>query len=173
MTPTAPAWNALSAEATAITQTHLRTLLQDGARCQSMCVEHDGVIADFSRQNATLATRDKLIALAESVNLAGRIRAMTTGARINTTENRSVLHTALRLPPGSSLIVEGVDVAAQVHEVLNRIRTFSDAVRSGQHLGATAEDRCAVPLDGLLGFAGLFVLPLLGGGKRDVRHRLP
>ncbi len=137
MIHTTPAWSELVAEAAAIGRTHLRDLLQDRARVDALRVHADGITADFSRQNATQATLAKLLRLAEAAQLRQRIAAMAAGARLNVTEDRSVLHTALRLPRGSRLVVDGTDAAAQVHEVLDRIRAFSDAVRQGRHLGAT------------------------------------
>ncbi len=75
------------------------------------------------------------MALAEARGLPERIDAMFTGARINSTENRSVLHTALRIPRGESLVVDGVDVAVEVHAVLDRMAAFCDRVRRGSGSG--------------------------------------
>ncbi len=134
-----PAWKQLAAEATAIKQTHLRDLLKDAGRCAALRVEHDGIIADFSRQNATTRTLHLLSELAKEAGLHRKIKAQFSGERINVTENRSVLHTALRAPKGQKLIVDGTDVVAQVHEVLDRIHTFAEQIRSGQRLGATGK----------------------------------
>ena len=79
----------------------------------------------------------RLVALAEQAGVAERRDAMFAGERINVTEDRSVLHVALRMPRGRSLVVDGVDVVAEVHEVLDRMGAFADAVRSGEWKGAT------------------------------------
>jgi glucose-6-phosphate isomerase len=134
-----PAWSALAAHVAEIRGTHLRDLLQDGARAAAMVAEHDGVVLDFSRQNATAKTLGLLLDLARAADVPGKLKAMAAGAKLNTTENRSVLHVALRAPKGSSLVVDGVDVVAQVHEVIARIRVFSNAVRKGTWKGATGK----------------------------------
>src|SRR5262245_41654251 len=80
---------------------------------------------------------DLLRALAQAVDLRGKINAMFEGKHINVTEGRAVLHVALRMPKGMKLVVDGVDVVGQVHAELEKIRTFSDHVRSGDWRGAT------------------------------------
>src|SRR5207253_11464826 len=80
---------------------------------------------------------DLLLALAERAGLRERIDVMFAGARINTTEDRAVLHVALRAPRGASIAVDGTDVVAEVHAVLDRMSTFADDVRSGRWTGAT------------------------------------
>ncbi len=133
------AWKALAGHVPAIKATHLRDLLKDAKRSAAMIVEHDGVVLDYSRQNASGETMKLLFALAKEANLAGRLKAMAAGERINTTENRSVLHMALRTAPDEKLVVDGEDVIAQVHGVLARIKAFSDKVRSGKWKGATGK----------------------------------
>ncbi len=143
-----PAWKGLAGHVGDIRKTHLRELMQDGKRCAAMTAEHDGILLDFSRQNADAKTVSLLLALARQVDLPGKLAAMAAGAKINTTENRSVLHMALRAEAPAKkakgaadkpLIVDGEDVVAQVHEVLARIKTFSDRVRSGKWKGATGK----------------------------------
>jgi glucose-6-phosphate isomerase len=136
---TSAAWKALANHATAIRATHLRDLLQDADRDAAMTVEHDGILIDFSRQNATAETMRLLGGLAAEADLAGRIRAMFAGERINRTENRAVLHVALRAEAGEPYSVDGVDVTPQVHGVLDGIRKFSDQVRAGKLKGATGK----------------------------------
>jgi len=133
------AWASLEAHAREIERTHLRELLADAERCRRMCVEAEGIRLDFSRQNATLETIGKLLELAEAAQLRDKIAAMFRGERINTTENRAVLHVALRAPKGASILLDGANVVDQVHAVLDEIRTFSAQVRSGEWTGATGK----------------------------------
>jgi len=132
-----PAWKALATHAKGIESTHLRNLLGDAKRCAALTAEHDGVLLDFSRQNATPETVRLLLDLASAADLPGRIAAMCRGERINTSEDRSVLHVALRADKRESLVVDGVDVVKEVHAVLTRIERFAKAVRSGAWKGAT------------------------------------
>ena len=133
------AWKALATHATAIKATHLRDLMQDGKRCAAMTAEHDGMLLDYSRQNATAETLRLLLELAKHVDLKGRLQAMANGERINSTENRSVLHMALRAQAKQKIIIDGDDQVAHVHKVLQQIKTFSDQVRSGKWKGATGK----------------------------------
>ena len=134
-----PAWNALAAHAAIIKDTHLRDLLQDGRRCAAMTAEHDGVLLDFSRQNATEGTLSLLLDLAKEAKLSEKLKAMAKGEKINTTENRSVLHIALRADAKTKIVIDGVDQVAEVHKVLKQIKGFSDKVRSGKWKGATGK----------------------------------
>ena len=102
-------------------------------------LEAAGLRVDFSKQRVTTEIMAELLALAAQRGVLERRDAMFAGERINATEGRSVLHTALRLPTGASLVVEGVDVAAEVHEVLDRMAHFSDQVRGGAWKGATGQ----------------------------------
>ena len=133
------AWKALATHAKAIKETHLRDLMQDGKRCAAMTAEHDGVLLDYSRQNATAETLRLLLELAKHVDLKGRLQAMANGERINPTENRSVLHMALRAEAKQKIMLDGEDQVAHVHKVLKQIKTFSDQVRSGKWKGATGK----------------------------------
>lgn len=133
------AWNDLVNHAATIKDTHLRDLLQDAKRCAAMTAEHDGVLLDFSRQNATEGTVKLLLELAKEAKLADKLKAMAKGEKINTTENRSVLHIALRADAKSKIVIDGVDQVAEVHKVLKQIKGFSDKVRSGKWKGATGK----------------------------------
>lgn len=134
-----PAWTSLRSHAGRIEPLHLRELLNDADRCAAMTAEHGGILLDYARQNATVETIGLLRRLAEEAGLSGKIEAMFRGEHINATEDRAVLHTALRLPRDASLVVDGVDVAREVHGVLDRVAAFAEAVRSGSHRGATGE----------------------------------
>ncbi len=129
-----PAWQALAAHTTP----PLRDLFEASPdRGSALVVEGAGITLDFSKQRVTGQTVDLLVALAEGVDLAGHREAMFTGEHINTTEDRAVLHTALRLPRDASLVVDGVDVVAEVHAVLDRMAAFSQRIRSGAWTGHT------------------------------------
>lgn len=135
-----PEWKALAAhKVDDIDGSHLRDLMQDEERCSELFAEYDGIALDYSRQQVTSETMRLLYELAEAVGLKDRIRAMQEGAKINVTENRAVLHTALRARPTETVMVDGVNVVEQVHEVLGRIATFSRRVRNGEWSGATGK----------------------------------
>eukprot|EP00178_Gracilaria_changii_P011404 TRINITY_DN3250_c0_g1_i1.p2 TRINITY_DN3250_c0_g1~~TRINITY_DN3250_c0_g1_i1.p2 ORF type:complete len:633 (+),score=100.29 TRINITY_DN3250_c0_g1_i1:810-2708(+) len=135
-----PQWKALQQhKQNVIENTHLRQLLDDEQRVAQLYAEYDGVYMDYSRQRITLETKNMLLELAHAVHLKARINDMVSGKKINTTENRAVLHTALRAKRSEVLMLDGVDVVEQVHSVLTRIRKFTDLVRSGKHLGATGK----------------------------------
>jgi glucose-6-phosphate isomerase len=133
-----PAWAALQAHHAAIGERHLRELFaEDPGRGERLAAEGAGLYLDYSKNRITDETLRLLVALAEQSGLAERIEAMFAGAPINVSENRSVLHVALRMPGGVSLTVDGVDVVAQVHEVLARMAAFCERVRAGEWLGYT------------------------------------
>ncbi len=134
-----PAWKALAEHARSIPGTHLRELLQDEARCAALRWEVDGVLLDASRQNATRQTLDLLVDLAREASLGRKIKAMANGERINGTENRAVLHMALRAPRRKSILVDGHDVVPDVHAVLERIKIFSKEIRGGKRKGVTGK----------------------------------
>lgn len=134
-----PVWKELESHAETIKSTHLRNLMEDSERCNNLRTEIDGVCLDYSRQQVTIDTMTTLYALSEEMNVHGKLKAMASGEKLNTTEGRSVLHTALRTPKNKSLIVDGVDVVAEVHAVLDKIETFTDKVRSGEWVGATGK----------------------------------
>ena len=115
---------------------HLRDLFAaDPGRAERLTGEAAGLFLDYSKNRVTDETMLRLVALAEQAGVAERRDAMFAGERINVTEDRSVLHVALRMPRGRSLVVDGVDVVAEVHEVLDRMGAFADAVRSGEWTG--------------------------------------
>lgn len=131
-------WHALSAHREALGEQHLNEIFAaDPARAARMQLEACGVFLDYSKNRVTDETLTLLFGLAREAGLAEHTAAMFEGARINTTEARSVLHTALRRPAGASLGVEGHDVMADVVAVRERIRRFSEQVRVGSWLGYT------------------------------------
>jgi glucose-6-phosphate isomerase len=146
-----PAWKALASHVEAVRGTHLRDLLKDARRCAALTAEHDGVLIDYSRQNATQETMALLVALAREANLEGRLRGMCSGAKINTTENRAALHVALRASASERILVDGQDVVPEVHRVLARIKAISSAVRAGRWKGATGKKITAVVSIGIGG----------------------
>jgi glucose-6-phosphate isomerase len=135
-----PAWRALEAQYAEVRDVHLRELFaQDPGRGERLTAEGAGLYLDYSKNRATDETLGLLTELAEQSGLRERTEAMFRGERINVSENRSVLHVALRMPQGTSLIVDGVDVVAQVHQVLERMGAFAERVRSGEWRGHTGE----------------------------------
>jgi glucose-6-phosphate isomerase len=135
-----PAWNALAKHHEEIRALHLRDLFaSDERRGERLVADGAGLFLDYSKNRITDETVKLLVELAEQSGLAERTAAMFSGERINVSENRSVLHVALRMPKGSSLLVEGVDVIAQVHEVLDRMASFADRLRSGDWKGHTGK----------------------------------
>jgi glucose-6-phosphate isomerase len=134
------AWQALKKHHAELEPVHLRELFAvDPARGERLTAEAAGLYLDYSKNRITDETVALLLKLAEESALRERIDAMFRGDRINTTENRSVLHVALRMPKGESLVVDGVDVVAEVHEVLDRMSAFADRVRSGDWKGHTGK----------------------------------
>ena len=108
-------------------------------RASVLSADGAGWHLDFAKQRITSETVDLLVALAEERDLAARREAMFTGVHINNTEDRAVLHTALRLPASATLVVDGQDVVADVHEVLAKMGAFADQVRAGTWLGFTGQ----------------------------------
>jgi glucose-6-phosphate isomerase len=133
-----PEWQALERHLQAVRDTHLRELFAaDPGRGETMTCEAGDLYLDWSKNRVTGETVGLLVALAERAGLRQRIDAMFAGERINVTENRAVLHVALRAPEGSSILLDGHNVVDDVHEVLRRMRGFADEVRSGRWLGHT------------------------------------
>ena len=137
-------WKALTQHAEAVRHLHLRDLLEDPRRCQAMRLEQEGLLFDYSRQLATRETMDLLFGLARAAKVPEKVRAMASGARINATENRSVLHLALRAAESDGIVLDGVDVVPEVHDVLRQIHRFSDEVRKGKRRGATGKKLTSV-----------------------------
>ncbi|MEO8310480.1 MAG: glucose-6-phosphate isomerase [Caldimonas sp.] len=135
-----PAWRALVAHHAAIGATHLRDMFAaDPGRGERLVLEAAGVYLDYSKNRVTDETMTLLAALARECGLGERTAAMFRGDVINTTEKRSVLHVALRMPAGERLLVDGVDVVAEVRAVLGRMGAFANALRSGRWLGHTGQ----------------------------------
>ena len=134
-----PAWKALQKHSKDIKKLHLRDLLTDSKRSTALRAEVDGVVLDYARQNITLETLDLLEELAKTAGVSQRIEGLFDGRVMNVTEGRSVLHTALRAPKGSEVMVDGKNVIPDVHKVLSRIRRFSNEIRQGKRLGATGK----------------------------------
>ena len=135
-----PAWLALERHYAEVRGLHLREMFAgDPGRGERLVAEGAGLYLDYSKNRITDETVALLVGLAEECGLRERTEAMFRGERINVTENRSVLHVALRMPKGESLLVDGVDVVAEVHGVLDRMSAFADRVRSGDWMGHTGK----------------------------------
>ena len=133
-----PAWSALAAHHERLRDVHLRTLFaEDPERGERLTGEAAGIFLDYSKNRVTDETVALLVRLAGECGLREHIDAMFRGDRINITENRSVLHVALRAPKSASIVVDGHDVVPQVHAVLERMAAFAAQVRSGQWKGHT------------------------------------
>jgi glucose-6-phosphate isomerase len=135
-----PAWKALQSHHKEVSGLHLRELFAaDPKRGVKFTAEACGLYLDYSKNRVTGQTLELLFDLAEERGLRGRIDAMFRGEKINSTENRAVLHTALRAPRGQKIVVDGQDVVPAVHEVLDKMAAFADRIRSGQWLGHTGK----------------------------------
>ena len=133
-----PAFGALVRHHEEIAGRHLRELFAaDPERGERMCAEALGILLDYSKNRITDETVDLLVRLAEESELAERRAAMFAGERINVSEDRAVLHVALRMPRGAILVVDGVDVISEVHQVLDQMTDFARRVRSGEWKGHT------------------------------------
>ena len=134
------AWRALLAHHAQIRDVHLRQLFaEDPTRGERFAVDAVGLYFDYSKHRVTTETVSLLLRLAEECGLRDRIEAMFRGERINLTENRPVLHIALRAPRDASIVVDGHDVVPDVHAVLDRMTNFSARVRSGEWQGFTGK----------------------------------
>jgi glucose-6-phosphate isomerase len=135
-----PSWRALESHYKQVSKLHLRELFADDPkRGERMSVEAEGLYLDYSKNRITGETLPLLLQLAEEAGLQARIEAMFRGEKINSTENRAVLHTALRAPKGASIIVDGEDVVPKVHTMLDKMAVFSDRVRTGAWEGHTGK----------------------------------
>jgi len=134
------AWNDLAAHYQKVRDLHLRRLFADDpARGDRMTVEAAGLFLDYSKNRVTNETLNLLLQLADEAGLRERIDAMFRGDKINVTENRAVLHIALRVPKDASIVVDGENVVPQVHAVLDKMADFSNRVRSGVWKGYTGK----------------------------------
>src|SRR5215475_11663207 len=134
------AWQALELNYLEIGDRHLRDLFaQDPGRGERLTAQAEGIYLDYSKNRVTDETMRLLIELAEESGVAQRRDAMFRGEHINVSEDRAVLHVALRMPTTTSLVVDGKDVVAEVHEVLGRMRSFADRIRSGEWKGHTGK----------------------------------
>jgi glucose-6-phosphate isomerase len=132
------AWNALVAHHQEVRDVHLRKLFaDDSTRGERMTTEAVGLFLDYSKNRVTDETLKLLVQLADESGLREQINAMFRGEKINITENRAVLHVALRAPKGASIFVDGENVVPQVHAVLDKMADFSNRVRSGAWKGYT------------------------------------
>jgi glucose-6-phosphate isomerase len=134
------AWAALTAHSEAMRNVHLRTLFADDpARGERFTAEAAGLFLDYSKNRITAETLQLLLELAAESGLAERIAAMFRGDKINITEKRAVLHTALRAPKDATILVDGENVVPAVHEVLDKMTAFANKVRSGEWKGHTGK----------------------------------
>ncbi|MDP9116301.1 MAG: glucose-6-phosphate isomerase [Actinomycetota bacterium] len=131
-----PAWSALTRHHEQLAATHLRELFADDpGRGQRLTVEAAGIYLDYSKNRVTDETMGLLVQLAEQSGLRRRIDAMFDGEKLNVTEDRAVLHVALRAPKGERISVDGIDVVSAVGEVLTRMGDFAETIRRGDWLG--------------------------------------
>ena len=134
------AWKSLEAHYSKIKELHLRDLFADDSkRAEHMTLEAEGIYFDYSKNRITNETLKLLLQLAEECGLQKCIDAMFRGDKINITENRAVLHVALRAPEGETIILDGEDVVPQVHAVLDKMTAFSNRVRNGEWKGHTGK----------------------------------
>src|SRR6201985_923290 len=134
------AWKALETHYQQIKDVHLRSLFADDAkRGERLTAEAVGIYLDYSKNRITDETLKLLLQLADESGLRERIDAMFSGEKINITENRAVLHVALRAPKGTTILVDGTNVVPPVHAVLEKMADFSTRVRSGSWKGHTGK----------------------------------
>ena len=135
-----PAWKALAEHSKEIRKLHLRELFaSDSIRGEKLVAEGAGLFVDYSKNRVTETTLKLLRQLAEECDVRGRIDAMFRGEKINTTEKRAVLHVALRAPKNATILVDGKNVVPAVHDVLDKMATFSNRIRSGEWVGHTGK----------------------------------
>jgi glucose-6-phosphate isomerase len=138
--PERKAWQALRRHHAEVAGVHLRELFADDpGRGERMCAEAAGLYLDYSKNRVTDETMRLLVELAHESGVPERRDAMFRGEHINVSEDRAVLHVALRMPRTASLVVDGTDVVRQVHDVLDRMAGFADRVRSGEWTGHTGK----------------------------------
>lgn len=134
------AWQNLKKHHAALVHIHMRDLFkEDPNRFSAFSVQVNDILLDYSKQRVTQDTLEKLIALANTCDLKTQIQALFSGGIVNISEHKPALHTALRDPTGTPLMVENQDVKKAIHAELQRIEQFVEAVRSGSRLGATGK----------------------------------
>ncbi len=135
-----PEWKTLANHWKTIESKHLRELFAaDPKRAETFSLTACDLILDYSKNRITAETMGLLVELAEATELRSKIEAMFTGEKINRTEDRAVLHTALRAPRGTKVLMDGEDVMPGIHEVLDRMEDFSNRIRSGEWKGYTGK----------------------------------
>src|SRR5437899_1449387 len=135
-----PAWKALAEHSKEIRKPHLRELFaSESTRGEKLVAEGAGLFVDYSKNRVTETTLKLLQTLAKECDLRGRIDAMFRGDKINITEKRAVLHVALRAPKNATILVDGKNVVPAVHDVLDKMATFSNRIRSGEWVGHTGK----------------------------------
>lgn len=135
-----PAWKALQVHHDAVKDVHLRDLFAgDATRGERLTAEGAGLYLDYSKHRVTDETLNLLLQLAQETGVAAKRDAMFGGEKINITEDRAVLHVALRAPRGATIMVDGKNVVPEVHEVLDRMAKFAEQARGGQWLGYTGK----------------------------------
>ena len=132
-------WKALEAHYSEMKDVHIRDLFTEAGRAGEFTLKADDLLLDYSKNRVNAETMSKLLALAKSADLKKWIEAMFTGEKINATEDRSVLHVALRSPQNAVIEVDGVNVVPEVHAVLDQMAEFSNLVRSGTWKGFTGK----------------------------------
>ncbi|MGA8277356.1 MAG: glucose-6-phosphate isomerase [Rhodanobacteraceae bacterium] len=170
-----PAWRALEAHRAEVADVNLRQLFADDSRRgERLTVEAAGMYLDYSKNRITDETLRLLVQLANECGLRARTDAMFSGEKINTTEQRAVLHVALRMPPDVSIVVDGDNVVPEVHAVLARMAAFCDQVRNGDWRGHTGQRiRNVISI----GIGGSDLGPVMAYqalrhyGRRDMRFR--
>jgi glucose-6-phosphate isomerase len=122
-----------------LSKTHLRELLKDSERNNTLSIIYDNILFDYSHEKIDTETLELLVKLAEERKIKEKFQAMFSGEKINSTEGRRVLHRALRMEKEESLMIDGVDVVKDVHEVLDRVKEFSEKVRGSTKTGYTGK----------------------------------
>ena len=149
-----PIWQALSEHTTTIRKQSMRDLFQaDPARFDKFSLSLEGLLLDYSKNLINEESRSLLLNLARQSNLKEWIERMFNGEKINTSEHRAVLHTALRAPRDSVIHADGKNVVPDVHRVLDHIRNYSDAIRNGSLRGHTGKKLCSIVNIGIGGSA--------------------
>lgn len=170
-----PEWRALETHLTRIEPLHLRTLFaEDPARGDEFVCEAAGLCIDYSKNRVTRETMRLLLELADSAALTERIRAMFRGERINTTEDRAVLHVALRAPRDASIVVDGQNVVPKVHAVIEQMATFANQVRDRAwhgHTGKPIRNIVNIGIGGSSLGPAMVYEALRYYSDRDLKHR--